>query len=269
MYGKKPVLVFLTLVLVLIFCWGQEARSDSLSLNKPFYLVRTGQTKDGIAKFVGGGVGTPNQGGRMELQINNPALASVFPTVVPFVIDPQTGTINMDVIFTITGIAPGGTILEVRAIDNRGVTFLRVQANVLVFGCPISLTLEDDAESQSKLDILYDFRDEVMGGSPEGRWYIQQFYQHAWEGSYLILRYPELRRQTREVLDKILPVIEAAVNGQPVQLTATDVAEIEYLLDAFAVKAGPKLQRLIRRIQADLHEEEIMSLFGITIEGTR
>jgi len=262
---KKFLALIIIIIAFLLFGWGQEARSDSLALNKPTYIVVAGQTADGSVKFVGGGQGTPNVGGYLSLSTNNSAVATVTPTYVQFVLN-STGYIDMTVPFTLTGISGGNTLVIVRAYNGQGVNFLTVQGDVTVIECPVSLTLEGDTEGKTKLEVLHNFRDNVMASSFEGQEYIRLFYQNALEGSYLLLRYPDLREKTHEVLENVLPMIEAAVNGQQAILTAANVADIENLLEAFAAKASPKLKSAIRRLQSDFHQGKFLSNFGIDVE---
>jgi len=265
MDGKKFLALTIIVTAFLLFGWGQEARSDSLSLNKPKYIVQAGQTAGGVVKFVGGGQGTPNVGGHLSLGTSNTSVATVTPTYVPFVLN-STGYIDMNVTFTLTGVSGGSAILTVTAVNGQGVSYLQVYADVNVMSCPASLTLEGTPDSKTKLEILHNFRDNVMAMSSEGQEYIRFFYQNAVEGSYLLLRHPELRGRTYEVLENILPVIEAAVTGQPAMLTAADVADIENLMEAFAAKASPAMKNAIQRIQSDFYQGKFLSLFGIDRE---
>ena len=172
----------------------------------------------------------------------------------------------MNVTFTLTGVSGGSAILTVTAVNGQGVSYLQVYADVNVMSCPASLTLEGTPDSKTKLEILHNFRDNVMAMSSEGQEDIRLFYQNAVEGSYLLLRHPELRGRTYEVLENILPVIEAAVTGQPAMLTAADVADIENLMEAFAAKASPAMKNAIQRIQSDFYQGKFLSLFGIDRE---
>jgi hypothetical protein len=266
MHGKKTVFGTLVVAVLLVICWQGEANSSALSLDKGQYTLQAGSTVDGVAHIV---ASSTDAGGRLVFTINNPAVATVSPTSVTLVQGPQ-GFVDMRVTFTLRGIAGGGTILQVQAFSPGAQTpFIEVFANVTVTECPISLALEGEPDDESSLAILHDFRDKVMRKSPQGRQYIRQFYRHAWEGSYLVLRYPELLEQTRAVIESLLPVIEAAVDGQPTTLTATEMANIEELLDAFAAKASPQLRKAIRRLQRDLKQEDFFSLFGIDADVAR
>jgi len=267
MKRKKEMFSIFALLLVLLLGWGQEARGDSLSLNQPTYIVMEGSTAGGMVKFVGGGQGTPNVGGHLKLSTSNSAVATVYPTYVPFVIN-SSGFISMDVIFTLTGVSGGSAMLTVTAVNGQGVSYLSVYANVTVISCPASITLEETPDAPAKLELLRTFRDNIMAASREGQEYIRLFYQNALEGSYLLLKHPELREQTYAVLENILPVIEAAVTGKQVVLTADNVADIEDLMEAFASKGSPKLKGAVKKIKTDFSQGNFEAYFGIAIEDS-
>jgi hypothetical protein len=224
----------------------------------------------GVVKLVAGGQGTSNVGGHLLLTTSIPAVATVTPTYVQYVIN-STGYIDMTVNFTLTGVSAGSTILTVYAVNGYGQTTMQVYATVNVGStpsCPASLTLEGTPDNAAKLDILHNFRDNVMALTSEGQEYIRLFYQNALEGSYLLLRYPELREQTYKVLTNVMPVIEAAVNGQPALLSRTDTADIEDLLEVFADKGSPKLKSVIQKIESDFHQGKFATYFGIDVEDS-
>ncbi len=135
--------------------------------------------------------------------------------------------------------------------------------------CPVSTALRGTPEGETALGILYRFRDEVMTKSPEGRRYIRLFYQHAWEGSWLVLRHPDLRAGVRSGLARILPTIRAVLDGHPAALTSEDLAAIEDLMDAFAAKASSRLQQTIEGLRSELQSGQLLSPFGIGVEVSR
>jgi hypothetical protein len=112
---------------------------------------------------------------------------------------------------------------------------------------------------------LYQFRDEVMTQSPKGQRYIRLYYKHAWEGTWLLLGDPRLRMQARDMLVRVLPALQAIVVGEPAKITPADLADIEGLLEAIAVKAGPRLRANLRAIQEGLRQGATLEQIGISI----
>ncbi len=127
----------------------------------------------------------------------------------------------------------------------------------------LSFALWGAPERKVILGTLYRFRDEVLTQSPKGRRYIRLFYLHALEGTWLLLRHPNLRTQSRNVLRELLPTIQAVTDGQPAALTSEKLAAIEGLMDAFSAKATPRLQRTIQRLRSELSRGKLLSHFGI------
>jgi uncharacterized repeat protein (TIGR01451 family) len=143
---------------------------------------------------------------------------------------------------------------------------------VIAGPCPISLALRRTPEREATLETAYRFRDEVLARSPEGRRYIRLFYQHAWEGTGLLLRHPDLRARTRDVLARLRPTFRAVVDGQLAALTSEDLAALEDLMDAFAARARPwwvywRLHRTIEQLRSELYRGELLSRFGIGVEA--
>jgi hypothetical protein len=133
-------------------------------------------------------------------------------------------------------------------------------------GCPAEAVLEGDPQRNTKLEILYAFRDEVLASTSTGQRYIELFYKHAEEGLWLMLSYPELLSYTRTLLERFLPTIQAILAGQLTMMTSADVADVEVLLEAFAAKASPKLQADLRAIQEELQQGTLLEQFGIRID---
>jgi len=132
-------------------------------------------------------------------------------------------------------------------------------------GCPVTTALQGTPDEQATLAVLYSFRDNVLNRTPAGQQYVKVFYEHAAEGVWLMLRYPELRAGSKALLDRLLPSLRAVVAGQPTTLTAADLVAINSLLRAFATHAGPGLRADIDALQRDLRQGEILRELGITI----
>ena len=134
--------------------------------------------------------------------------------------------------------------------------------------CPVTTALHDAPNATAKLAVLYDFRDKALTRTPAGSRYANVFYQHAAEGVWLMLRYPELRSRSRALLERFLPSLRAVVARQSTTLTAADLASIESLLGAFATHAGPGLRADIGALQRELRQGTILRDLGITIKWT-
>lgn len=255
--GRTIIGFIVTTLFVLLL--GQIAWSATLSVNKPSYSVSVGSTTDGVVKFTDG---SDAAGGHLELATATTSVATVSPTSIPMTIGPN-GYVEINQVFTLTGKSAGSTILTVRGIDKYGKEYIKVTANVSVSDCPISLSLEDSSD-EGLLGPFYRFRDQVLTKTARGREYIRQYYCHAWEGCYLLLRHEELLEQSQHILLQILPVIEARLAGHEANLSAADLADIDNLLAAIEPLASPGLKETIRKLRTDLENGEISSQIGIS-----
>lgn len=86
------------------------------------------------------------------------------------------------------------------------------------------------------------------------------------EGAEFMFSSPELLSHTYSLLEDFLPTIQAIVDGQVVTVTATDLVDIEALLEAFAAKASPELQADLRAIQEELQQGALLEQLGIRID---
>ena len=260
MLRKIALLLMFGFLLVSISTLQQQAEGASLALTKSSYDVNVGGTTRAIVECAG--CQFPN-GSFLEITTFNPAVATVFPTSIQIFSDIFSSTL------TIEGVSLGQTTLQVALYSGFGNLELFVRANISVLEgqCPVSLTLENDRDGEAKLQILRNFRDDVMAKSEEGREYIETFYDHALEASWLLIRYPRLRKQAFEILDDLMPVIEAVTeNGSPEVLTSDELVEIEELLYSISERASPELQSSIRRLKSDLYLGKFLRIFGIDVE---
>ena len=129
----------------------------------------------------------------------------------------------------------------------------------------LSTALWGDSKRMA-VETLYRFRDEMMTQSAEGRRYIRLFSLHLREGTWLLLRYPDLRMKTRDIWKQLLPKIQAVTDGQPAVLTLEDLGAIEGLMDAFSAKANPQLRLAIAQLRSDLRRRDLLSRLGIGIK---
>jgi hypothetical protein len=115
--------------------------------------------------------------------------------------------------------------------------------------CPTQVALGEKAPA---LGVLYQFRDEVMAGTPAGQQYIELYYRHAPEVAGILLRNADLRGRAALLIEKYLPAVRFMV-GQPggheMVLTAKDVRQIEALLNDVAAQGSPELRAALAGIR--------------------
>jgi hypothetical protein len=128
--------------------------------------------------------------------------------------------------------------------------------------CPATTAL---GEQSSALGTLYQFRDEVMAGSPAGQRYVDLYYRHAAEVSWILLKDAGLRSRTAALIEKYLPAVRFMVGqpgGREMVLTARDVRQIEALLNDVAARGSPALRSALAGIRA-----QVAGAAGKSVEG--
>ena len=108
------------------------------------------------------------------------------------------------------------------------------------------------AERDAKLHLLRSFRDEVLAGNEVGREYIEMLYSNSFEILILLLQYPSLVQETKIVIDEIVPGICSVLNGDELVLAEKQAADVESLLDHYAIKASPALSIAIERVKSSI-----------------
>jgi len=123
--------------------------------------------------------------------------------------------------------------------------------------CPATVALERE---EYNLSLLRKFRDEVLAEDVLGEEYIDLFYHHAPEISWLLLRDAELRSRTSHLLRMLLPQIRSLLEGYEVTFTNETMQEIESLLNQFEGQVSPELRDAIRGIRGDFLNGAILEL---------
>ncbi|MFC1591949.1 CFI-box-CTERM domain-containing protein [Thermodesulfobacteriota bacterium] len=93
----------------------------------------------------------------------------------------------------------------------------------------IDLSVPDDP----RLEILRQFRDEVLSKSAAGRQLIDLYYDYSGAIIEVFNEYPSLKMHVRDLLDKAVPVVEAVLNGGSLAglLGSYIIAEADLLLE--------------------------------------
>ncbi len=132
--------------------------------------------------------------------------------------------------------------------------------------CPVTKATAGFAKI---LGSVYRFRNNVMARSKRGRALTRLFYQHATEGSMLMLRYPKLRRQTRRVLARIQPHLDGMVDGDAILPSRDDKKAIVSLMRAFYRKASPQLREAIVYLHREMRSGRLLSFRPVTRSSQR
>ena len=117
----------------------------------------------------------------------------------------------------------------------------------------------------TNLSLLRQFRDDVLADSEMGRDYVFMLYNNSLEILLLLLQDPSLTKETKVVIDKLLPGIPSLLDGGEMSLSQRQLAEVELLLARFETKAGSGLKTAIRKVRKDMRERRAFEQLRIRI----
>ena len=150
--------------------------------------------------------------------------------------------------------APGNTYAGVDAVTQATASFWP-QSYAKIWG----------EKKNANLLILRTFRNEVLNNTEAGREVTHLLYDNSLELSLLLVLNPKLSQQAKAVADELLPGIEALLyNGEAV-ISQKAVEDMVSLLDQFAAKGSPKLQKDLRHIREILCAGALLDELQVTV----
>jgi len=121
------------------------------------------------------------------------------------------------------------------------------------------------AKKRENLSLLRSFRDGVLAESEVGREYIFMLYNNSLEILIFLIRDPSLTKETKEVIDELLPGIQSLLEGKKMSLSEEKTDHLELLFKHFDKKAfSPQLKRAIKKVRRDLSEGILFEQLGVT-----
>jgi hypothetical protein len=129
--------------------------------------------------------------------------------------------------------------------------------------CPVTLVLNKEPEN---ISLIRKLRDTVLLNFPEGKQYVQMFYDNSAEVVEIIKRNPAIRERIYDLLTSALPDMVSLLLGNKVTISREVVEEIGLLCDAFSREASPALKGDINRVKADLRSGKLFKEFGIRLK---
>src|SRR4030095_10077801 len=109
-------------------------------------------------------------------------------------------------------------------------------------GCGLAVAAADASDGESILATMYRFRDEVMLRRLGTKRYVDLFYEHTVEGSWILLNDSALRSRVAVTLSRFQPAFRSLIDGQPTVVRASDVRDVDALIQAFMEKSSPGLR---------------------------
>ncbi len=116
------------------------------------------------------------------------------------------------------------------------------------------------------VQLLRRVRDDVLMAGGEGRSWVRMLYRLSWEVGLLLMSDPELRTQTADVINQMLPDAACLADGETILLSRAKLASCEALLDRFAARGGPHVKSLAAGLKAKIREGALFDELGIQTE---
>jgi hypothetical protein len=99
--------------------------------------------------------------------------------------------------------------------------------------------------------IFTDVKPLYDGSTPEGKQYIEAYYNHAAEITQIIFSDLGLKQDFVSLVDKFLPVVKSIINKKHTALSQSQKSEITAFLNRLHGKSSPALKAVIQRIKID------------------
>ena len=122
-----------------------------------------------------------------------------------------------------------------------------------------------EEKKDANLLLLRTFRTGVLNNTEAGREVTHLLYDNSLELSLLLVLNPKLARQAKTVADELMPGIEALLYTGEATIKQQAVEDMVSLLDLFADKASPKLQRDLGQIKEILCAGALMDELQVSI----
>jgi hypothetical protein len=115
--------------------------------------------------------------------------------------------------------------------------------------CPATSLLQDEAS----LQLLRLFRDMVLAKSEQGKRYIDLYYRHAAEVTFLLNTDASLKQAAAGLLKELLPSIQEMIKGKPLYVRRDKGQRVTELLNTVCAHASPALQGMIETVRKDIN----------------
>jgi len=132
-------------------------------------------------------------------------------------------------------------------------------------GWSLSYQMMWGKKKYENLTVLRSFRDEVLSKSELGQAYVSLLYNNSIEIAFLLLRKPELRVQTREVLNAVTIELKEQSGNNEICISQSTIDDFAALLDSFKSSASPRLKAAIEIVKEDIANGVINGQLGFTI----
>jgi hypothetical protein len=95
--------------------------------------------------------------------------------------------------------------------------------------------------------------------------YVDLFYEHTVEGSWILLNDSALRSKVASMLSRFQPTFRSLIDKQPTVVRAGDVKDIDALIQAFMEQSSPGLRAELDKLRQGLRSGTLLSQFGVRL----
>jgi hypothetical protein len=131
--------------------------------------------------------------------------------------------------------------------------------------CPAIVAVSEVPDRNFILATLYQFRDEVMTQSATGRQYIDLFYKHSGQASWILMRNSSLRSRVAQTLWNQQSTLQALIQHQPATIRTGDLNEIDAIIGAFLFSADASLAADLRTLRQAVRDRSALTQFGVRL----
>ena len=129
--------------------------------------------------------------------------------------------------------------------------------------CPAITVMGADSNEINRLRV---FRNEMFSKTSSGKQYTALYYKHALELSAIFARNRELREQSKQIIQALMPTITGYINHKKTFITEDIVQESLEMIDGLRVQASPALEQDLTHLKQDIQNGGIFKTFGMKIQ---
>jgi hypothetical protein len=164
---------------------------------------------------------------------------------------------------TSSGGPPGDSTTTTTTTDGPGSSTTTTSAT---FVWPLAYEKLWGPKKERNLEILREFRDEILLNNEMGRQYVSMLYGNTLEILTLLLKDRSLSDELKDLTDDLLPVIEALIEGENTAISEKQIKKIDDLLKHFeAKKISSSLREDINIARKDIKEGVMLKLFDVSV----
>jgi hypothetical protein len=130
--------------------------------------------------------------------------------------------------------------------------------------CPAKTAMGEQAQ---ELQPLRAFRDRIMKRSDYGSAYVALYYRNALEISSLLEAQLDLKEDTKRLIVKLLPIVQAMLAQKESMIDTGDVTQSITLLDNLSALGSPSLRADLVQLKKEMQSGRLLRELNISVAG--